>query len=128
MTVDFEKRVGQYVALRDKIKTITERHKEELEPFKELLDKLNTALVGHLETVGADSVATPAGTAYRSAKKSATIVDMTSFWAYVVTQGDFDMVDKKANVSAVEDYIKANNSPPPGVNFSVMHVAGVRRK
>lgn len=127
-TPNFEKRVGQYVALRDKIKAITDQHKEQLAPYKELLDKLNTELLGHLNTVGGDSVATPAGTVYRTDRKSASIQDMTAFWTYVVSQGDFDMVDKKANPTAVEDYIKKNNASPPGVNFTVQHVVGVRRK
>jgi hypothetical protein len=52
---------------------------------------------------------------------------MSAFWTYVVSQGDFDMVDKKANPTAVAEYIEKNKSPPPGVNFSVMETIGVRR-
>lgn len=136
---NFDKRVGQYVQVRDKINALKEKHKEELLPWGELLDQLNTEIVGHLNTVGADSVSTAHGTAYKTEKKSVSIADMTAFWTYVVSQGDFDLIDKRANVTAVEAYINRRveeaqsdpsiiPGPPPGVNFSSRYVAGVRRK
>jgi len=125
---NFDTRVGQYVKLRDKIKEISDRQKEELAPYKATLEKLNSVLLGHLNTVGADNVGTAEGTVYKTAKKSASVADMTAFWAYVTSHDDFDMVDKKANPSAVEAFIEANGVPPPGVNWTVMEVVGVRRK
>lgn len=133
-----EKRVGQYVALRDFIKKTKERHKEELKVAQETLEKLNGVLLGHLNAVGGLNVGTSFGTVYKTEKKSATIADMGAFWTYVVTQGDFDMVDKKANPTMVEEYIKKQveaakldptitPTPPPGVNWSVMEVVGVQR-
>lgn len=125
--VDFDKRVEQYVALRDKISVIKEKHKAELEPYTEHLEKLNAMLLGHLNTVGADKVGTEHGTVYKTIKKSASVADMTAFWEYVVTNGDFDMVDKRANPTAVEEYIKTQGVPPPGVNWNVFPLVGVRR-
>lgn len=125
--VDFDKRVGQYIALRDKIKAIKDKQKLELAPYTETLEKLNGVLLGHLNTVGGDRVGTSHGTVYKTIKKSASIADASAFWTYVVTAGDFDMVDKKANATAVEAYIKANKTTPPGVNFSVLEVVGVQR-
>ena len=127
MTVDINKRVAQYVSLRDKIKVIKEKHSEELAPYSEMLEQLNTVLLGHLNTVGIDNARTESGTVYKTEKKSAPIKDMAAFWAYVVEHEDWDLVDKKANASAVEDFIAEHNSPPPGVNYNVMHVVGVRR-
>lgn len=124
----FETRVAQYVKVRDKIKEISDRQKEELKPYKELLEKLNSVLLGHLNSVGAENVGTAAGTVYKTVKNSASIADMSAFWTYVVTQGDFDMVDKKANPTAVAAHIDEHGVPPPGVNWTTMEVAGVRRK
>lgn len=125
----FETRVGQYVKLRDLIKKKVDAHTEEIKPLKETLEKLNSVMLAHLTQIGADSVATAAGTVSRTTKKSATIADMSAFWTYVVTQGDFDMVDKKANAKRVEEYIEANQGQlPPGVTFSQVDLVGVRRK
>jgi len=126
---NFDLRVAQYVKLRDLIKKMDDAHKEKIKPAKETLEKLNGVMLAHLTSIGADSVATAAGTVSKTTKKSASIADMSTFWTYVVTQGDFDMVDKKANPTRVEEYILANGGvPPPGVNFSQVDLVGVRRK
>jgi len=37
------------------------------------------------------------------------------------------LLDRKANVTAVVDFIEENNAPPPGVNLNQVYVVGVRR-
>ena len=127
-TVDFNKRVDQFVKLRDFIKQREAAQKEELKAHKETLKLLEGVLLNHLNSVGGDSVSTASGTVYKSEKKSATLADKEAFWAYVVSQGLWELIDYKANVTAVDDYVTKNNTPPPGVNFTTMHVANVRRK
>ncbi len=122
-----EKKVGQYIQLRDMIKEIEEKHKTELKLYKETLEQLNGSLLQDMNTIGGDSVRTGAGTVYRTAKKSASIADMAAFWTYVVATANFDLLDKRANVKAVEDHIESNKTPPPGVNFNSTFVVGVRR-
>jgi hypothetical protein len=137
-TVDLNTRVGQYIKLRDKIKELDDEFKTKIKPYKETLEQLNSALLQHLEAMKGESVRTPSGTVYRTAKKNASIADMEAFWAFVVTQSQWDMLDKRANATAVADYINEQAelaksdptiqpAPPPGVNFSVTHVVGVRR-
>jgi hypothetical protein len=125
----FDVRVGQFVKVRDLIAEIKERHKEELKKPTETLELLNSALLAHLIQVGADSVNIKGvGTVSRTTKKTASIEDMSAFWTFIVSQGLFEMVDKKANVPRVEEYMKENNgSLPPGVNFSSIDRVGVRR-
>jgi len=125
--MDVDKKVEQYVKLRDKISEIEAMHKDRLKPYKEALTTLNDALLGHLIAQGADRVGTKNGTVYRTVKKTASIQDMSAFWTYVVTQGDFDMIDKRANPTRVADYIAQNGAPPPGVNFSEINTVGVKR-
>jgi hypothetical protein len=126
-TVDINKRVAQYVALRDEIKKHDDAHKEKMKPYRELLDKLNGALLEQLNTVQGKSISTDAGTVYRTEKKSASLADADAFMRYVVDNAEWDLLDRKANVTAVADYIEEHEYPPPGVNFSTTFVAGVRR-
>lgn len=132
------KRTAQYIALRDHIKKIKDRHKDELRQPTEILEQLNSVLLGHLNANGLQNAATASGTVYKSYKKSASIADMTAFWTYVVTQNEWDLIDKKANATAVEDYINKQieaakldptivPAPPPGVNWTVLEVVGVQR-
>lgn len=124
---DISTRVEQYVKLRDTIKKMDDDHKEKMKPYRELLEELGSALLGHLNNVGAENVKTAAGTFYKTTKKSASIADGSAFWAFVVSNEAWDLIDKRANATAVEDFIKENSTPPPGVSFNTRHEVGVRR-
>ena len=125
--IDIEKRVAQYIALRDKIKQLDDAHKERMKPFKETLEILNSDLLGHLNAINANNAATNAGTVYRTEKKSASIADGKAFMDYVLANQDFDLLDKKVNVTAVGDHIDKHGHPPPGINFNSRYEVGVRR-
>jgi len=127
-TVDISKRVDQYVRLRDLIKTKEDEHKAVLKPYKELLEKLNSVLLDHLNTINGESVRTDTGTVYRTEKKAASLADPDAFMRYVIGSEAWDLLDRKANVTAVADFIEENDAPPPGVNFSTTFIVGVRRK
>lgn len=127
--IDIEKRIGQYVALRDKIKSIEERHKQELAPYKQALEQLNTLLLDHLNTVGVDSASAKGiGTCYRSLKRSATIADGAAFRRFVIGGEHWNLADWKANPKAVAEFIESHEGDaPPGINFSTHYTVGVRR-
>lgn len=125
--MDINTLVAEYVLLRDEIKTKEAEQKLELKPLKETLDELNVNLLDKLNQVGGNSIATDSGTVYRTEKKSASLADPKAFMDYVLENNAFDLLDRKANVTAVTEFIKENNAPPPGVNFSSTYVVGVRR-
>jgi hypothetical protein len=125
--LDISKRVDQYVRLRDQIKKMDDEHKERMKPYREALEKLNGVLLSHLNEIEGDSVRTSVGTVYRTAKKSATLADPEAFMRFIIDSGEWDLLDRKANVTAVADFIEENETLPPGVNFSTTYVVGVRR-
>lgn len=125
--INFDAMVDKFVKLRDKIKEIKDKHEAELTPYKEAMDRLQGILLDHLNSIGADSVNTQHGTVHRTRKDSASVADMTAFWNWVVSQNDFDFVDRRANVTAVREYIEKHHQVVPGVNFSSTYIAGVRR-
>lgn len=124
---DIATRVAQFVKLRDHIKKQNDDHKKTMKPFNETLEQLNSVLLAHLIAMNGNSVATDSGTVYRTEKKSASLADAQAFIDYVIANGAWDLLDRKANVTAVEDFINTHSAPPPGVNFSSTFVVGVRR-
>ncbi len=120
-------RVGQYVAVRDKIKEIEERHKGELAPYRQALQLLNGILLDHLNKSNVDSVASNQGTFYRSKKVSVTIADGAAFKDFVRAGQHFELVDWRASKTAVEAWAEAQGALPPGLNMSVHYEVGVRR-
>lgn len=119
--------VSQYVRLRDKIKEADDAHKAKLKDAKEHLENLNNTLLDRLNQVGGESVKTSSGTVYRTTKRSASIADGDAFRQFVINNEAFDLVDWRANPNAVDDFIKEEKAPPPGVNFATHFVVGVRR-
>jgi hypothetical protein len=126
--VDVEKRVGQYIKLRDLKAEMKEKHESELKPVNETMAMIEDELKGALNAVNVTNMKTDAGTVSLSTKASASAADINAFWTWVITQGAFDMLDKKPNVTAITEYVKQNGVAPPGVNYSTYQGIGVRRK
>lgn len=126
-TPPIETRIGQYVQLRDKIKAEDDAHKEKMKPYREALEKLNGVLLDHLNKIGGDSVKASTGTVYRTVKKTASLEDADSFMRHVIGSEAWELLDRKANATAVEDFVKENGVLPPGVKFNTTQVVGVRR-
>lgn len=128
--VDIKGRVAQYIALNDKIKNIEKEQKEFLKPYKVALEQLNEVLLQHLNDIKSDSASVNGvGTVYRRAQTSASLADASAFMDFVIEHRMWDLLDRKANVTAVQDYMKEHEGElPPGVNFNKQFKAGVRRK
>lgn len=126
--IDMEVRTEQYIKLRDLKEQIVERHRQELKPISEAMEGLKEVLKAGLDQVNADSLKTACGTVSFTTKASASLADKDAFWAYVVSTGSWELLDYKANVTAVRDWIEQNNgNQPPGVNYSSFRDVNVRR-
>lgn len=122
--------VGKYIALRDKVASIKERHKQELAPYSATMEKLEAHLLAQMQALGADSIKTPHGTPYISRRTSVTIADWTMYRDWLEGMDALaDGVDHKANKSFVESFIESSGGDvPPGINYSAESVVNVRRK
>lgn len=122
------KRLEQFIAVRDKIEQMKERHKQELAPLNDALIKLNGILLQHCIDQGIDSIkVSGVGTAYKKSTNSASIADPVAFQRHVIGTEAWELADWKANAPAVAKYIEEHGDAPPGVNFSVRVNMGVRR-
>ena len=119
--------VEQMVKVRDKLKEADDAHKEKTKVARDYKEKLEGALLAKLNEVGGESVKTAHGTVYRTTRRSATIADGGTFREFVVSNEAFDLVDWRANANAVDDFIKNEGTPPPGINFTTAFTVGVRR-
>jgi hypothetical protein len=127
-TINVEARVSQYVKLRDIIKEKDDAHKAAMAPYREALEGLNNLLLDHLNTIGGDSVTTAAGTCYRNLKETASLEDADIFMRHVIGTEQWDLLERKVNLTAARAFAAENGSLPPGVKISSMQVVGIRRK
>jgi hypothetical protein len=124
---NIERRVGQYVMIRDKIKEMEERHKTELKGLKAIQEELTGILQASLEAVKAESIKTSEGTVYATTRYTASLADPKAFMDYVIANNHFDLLDRKANATAIRDYVAQCGELPPGANLSAISTIGVRR-
>lgn len=119
--------VERYIQLRDEVNRIEAENKATLAPYKEAMSKIESYLLDHLNKGQADSVATPAGTFFKTERTSATVADWDLTLPFVREHKLWSMLDKRINKTAVKEYIEAHGEPPPGVNWSRALVCQIRR-
>ncbi len=117
-----------YIKLRDKKKEKDDAHKESLKPLVQMMDQIEAGLLEFLNGSGSNSVASDAGTAYKSMQVSATVEDKQAFMSFVKETDQFEALDIKANRTWVKEYMDENSEVPPGVKVSQMQTIGVQRK
>jgi len=125
--IDINLRVEQYVKLRDKISEIKDRHKTELKPFNDMLEHLGGVLLQHLESTNQEASRCASGTVYRSLDESVSLADPEAFMDYITNNNAWELMDRRANKTAVKAFIEEHKSLPPGVNYSSTFKVGVRR-
>ena len=87
MTVD--EMIHKYVAVRDRKKAIEEQQKAALQPYNEILSKLEGYMLEAMNTTGLSSMKSPHGTAYRTVRTSAKVIDWVETLTYIgsITHG-----------------------------------------
>lgn len=119
--------VDRYVKLRDKKKEMEEAHKASLRPINEAMERLEVALLTHLEQNGTEAVRTKAGTAYKKTETSITIADKEVFKNHLFETGRWDLADIRASKTGIEAYREENDDLPPGVNWRQSLSVGIQR-
>lgn len=115
------------IRLRDAIKEADKKHKEKMAPFKEKLEEYENKLLAELTKLNVNKFGGAHGTVFKSHRNSATIADGSVFRDYVIQNEAWDLVDWRANPTAVGDHITEHHVPPPGVNFATIVTVNVRR-
>lgn len=119
-----EKRMAQYVLVRDKIADIDERRKKAVEVKNMLAAEIMQFLIANK----IENLRTSAGTCYISEKTTASLADNKAFFDFVVASERWELLDKRANSTACADYAQQHGGAlPPGVNLNTVKTLGLRR-
>lgn len=115
-----------YIKLRDYKKKVQERHKKELEPVNEKMDKIEAAFLKYFQDKGAKSVKTAHGTPYLTERVSASVQDRDAFLRFVIQMDQLQFLESKANLTAVKEFIAEHEDTPPGVKVTTMQKVNIR--
>ncbi|MGYP004497440433 len=119
--------VAAYVRLRDQKAELKAQQAEAMKPYDEALAKLEAEALQILSDTGVESMKTSAGTVYKSVATSATVQDKSAFMDYIREHLAFDLLDVRANKTAVQDFVTENQDTPPGVVIRREMKVGFRR-
>jgi hypothetical protein len=125
---NFGELIELYLQTRDAKAAVEKAHKEHVRRYVDVMLQIEGKLMAHLQEHGVQSLSSGLGTAYLSHKRSAPIHDAVAFKTYVIENAAWDMLDWKANVTAIGDYLVEHQSTPPGVNLKSSVTIGVMRK
>lgn len=114
---DFGELIQLYLEARDAKEALEQAHKQHLRQYTIVMNKIEGRLMAHLNEHGVQSISSKSATAYLSHKRSASIRDAVAFKNYVIENRAWEMLDWKANVTAVTDFINENEVSPPGVEL-----------
>lgn len=67
------------------------------------------------------------GTAYRSVRSSATVADWEALLNFITTEEAWEMLERRVNKTAVEQYKEVHEDLPPGVNWGEVITVNFRR-
>jgi hypothetical protein len=121
--------VEEYISLRDQRKAADDKYAEWLkENFTDRMDELEVLLLNTLNALGSESISSKKGTVYKRISTSVTVADSREFKRHVIGGEHWDLIDWRANKTAVNDLVENGESVPPGVNRSTFATVGIRKK
>ena len=125
MTVD--DMIDKYLRLRDKVKTIKEDHTKQLAPYAEAMNTLEAWLLEALNQAKLKSMNSPHGTAYKTTRTSAKVIDWPATLGFIQEKNAWDLLEARVSKLAVQAIIDETQQPIPGVETSSEVCCNVRR-
>jgi hypothetical protein len=118
-----------YIKLRDQRAQRKAAYEEDDADDRGKQDKIEIEFLRRFNERGIDNVAARGiGTAYRSTRASATVADWDALLDHVQDNEAWEMIERRVNKTAVQQYRDEHDDLPPGVNWSETQVINFRRK
>lgn len=119
--------VARYIALRDKKAEIKAKYDAEVEAIDAAMNRVENYLLKLMTELGVESIRTSAGTPYVSRRTSATVADWDAFLGWVQRNGEWSMLERRANKTVVQSWRDEHNDLPPGLNWREERVVNIKR-
>ena len=119
--------IEKYLALRDKKAALEAEHKNIIAPYNLVMGQLENFLLDDLNNAGGNSLATDAGTCYRTTVTSATVENWTETLQFIKDNEKWELLEARVGKKAVLAEIEESAKPVPGVKVTQMSGLNVRR-
>lgn len=120
--------VSGYISLRDAIEADETEFKAKVKPKKEMLEKIEQEFKKHFDATGTDNLTVKGvGTAFKKIVTSVTVGDWDEVWEYIQKNEAWDVLEHRANKTAVLARLKEEGELLPGINMTQVVDVQVRR-
>lgn len=127
--MDIDKKVEQFISLRDARRDLKKNYEDADRGLRVLQETLEGQLSAFMSANKTENLKTAHGTCYTTVRYSASLADADAFMNFVIGNQAYDLLDRRANATAVRDYISEHpGASVPGCNLSALEHVGVRRK
>jgi len=119
--------IEKYIEIRDAKQEIVNKHKAKIAKLDKVLDKIEAFILEQFNEDGVESARCSSGTAYKSVRASCGVADWDTTLAYIREHDLWNMLEKRVNKTAVEEFRDAQGDLPPGLNWREEVTINVRR-
>jgi hypothetical protein len=109
--------VEKYIDIKAQREALKKEFATRDAPYAEQENLLSGLIMTHLRNLGIESARTRFGTVFFKTTSAASLFDPDAFMTFVINSQRFEMLDRKANKTAVRDYINEFHELPPGVKY-----------
>lgn len=119
--------IERYIKLRDKKAQMKAAFDASTADINTAMARCEQVILEEINAQGVESVRTEYGTAFKSTATSVTTADGEMFLQFCIANDRLDLLEKRPNKTAVEEYKAANDDLPPGINYRQAVTLNVRR-
>lgn len=123
---DMRKWVQQFRDLRDMLERYDEKIAKERLEISNLQQCVLAKIAAFMRAHNLENLRTEAGTVSRKTKYTATVADAELFMN-LVKAGNWDLIERRANSTAVKAWVEEHKELPAGVNLNAVESVGVQR-
>lgn len=125
---DIDKIVARYITVRDKKTEMAKRHKKEVLPYNDALEKMENALLKELNVLNLESFKGAHGTAFTVTKANVKIIDFDIALDYILDNDMKHVLEKRLSKTAVQEFVQNEGVNFPGTDITQDIIVQVRRK
>ena len=118
-----------FIGLRDRRSRRKADYQTEDSGDKNKQERIEEEFLKRFGERGIDNVSTKGvGTAYKTIRTSASVADWDELFGFIQEEGAWEMLERRVNKTAVEQFKSVHADLPPGINWSETQVINFRRK
>lgn len=126
-TPTVEELVEKYIALRDAKAAMKRAYDDAKSKVEAEMYRIEGTLLERMNEAGVESMRANSGTAYKTTKTYATVVDRAALRGYVESTGNWEVMTVSANAKVITDLMETSGEEVPGVNLRREIAVNIRR-